>query len=114
MPTHILSVSYDEHLLVTRRLMLEREGHQVTSALGFAQATTRCKEGAFDLLIMGHTIPATDKQKLIEIFRSSCPAPVLSLRRQGDTLVAADFHVFSDSPDKLLKTVGNILTEGHA
>src|SRR5512146_3285696 len=74
MSKHILSVSYDENLLDTRRALLEKRGHQVTSALGFTQSAARCAEGNFDLFILGHSIPIDDKQELIRIFRANCAA----------------------------------------
>lgn len=110
MSKRILSVSYDEHLLATRGALLEREGHQVTSALGFTQCSARCVEGNFDLFILGHSIPNDDKLELMRIFRANCAAPVLALRRQDeDPPVGADNLVFSFNPAELLETVAGIL-----
>ena len=39
----ILSVSYDEALLYTRRLLLEAAGYSVTSAFGFNEGLYQCK-----------------------------------------------------------------------
>jgi len=112
MNRHILSVSYDEQLLTTRRMLLEREGYKVTSALSRAEALAKCKQGAFDLLILGHSLPTADKQELIAVFRRSSAAPILLLRRQGEPMVAAaDYNVLPDSPEDLLKTVANIFTK---
>jgi hypothetical protein len=46
----ILSVAYDEPLLRTRHLLLEREGYEVVSSLGFADSLEQCKRDNFDLL----------------------------------------------------------------
>ncbi|PYX92190.1 MAG: hypothetical protein DMG67_07685 [Acidobacteria bacterium] len=93
-------------------MLLEREGYKITSALSRAEAVARCKEGAFDLLILGHSLPTADKQELIAVFRRSSAAPILSLRRQGEPMVAAaDYNVLPDSPEDLLKTVANIFTK---
>ena len=111
MSKRILSVSYDEHLLATRGALLEREGHQVISALGFTQCAARCDEGNFDLFILGHSIPEDDKRELMRMFRANCAAPVLALRRQGeDPPTGADNVVFSFNPAELLKTVAQILS----
>jgi len=110
MSKRILSVSYDESLLVTRSLLLEREGHQVTSELGFTQSAARCAEGNFDLFILGHSIPEDDKQELMRIFRANCTAPVLALRLEGeDAPDGADYRAFPNDPAELLKTVAQIL-----
>jgi CheY-like chemotaxis protein len=61
---HILSVSYDPTLLMTRELLLQQMGHTVTSVEGFARAFAACESGTkFDFLILGHSIPHDDKGK---------------------------------------------------
>lgn len=110
MPKRILSVSYYEELLITRRMLLEREGHKVTSALGFTDSAKQCKRDIFDLFILGHSIPDPDKKELIKIFRIANRAPVLSLRRHGEIPVAiADYQIPVDDPVEFLKTVAKIL-----
>jgi DNA-binding response OmpR family regulator len=107
---HILSVSYDESLLTTRRLLLEREGYQVDSALGFAASAALCRKNGFDLFIMGHSIPHADKKELIKLFRAANPAPVLSLRRGGEKDVEGhEYHVSAYDPAEFLKVVASIL-----
>lgn len=107
---YILSVSYDEQLLITRRMLLENAGYKVVSALEFGEAIARCRHGAVDLFILGHSLPYADKQKLIKAFRRNCTAPILSLCRQGERIVAsADYHTLSDDPNSLLSSVADIL-----
>jgi DNA-binding response OmpR family regulator len=106
---HILSVSYDPNLLATRRMLLEQSGYLVTSALGFTQALAHCKGAGFDLFVLGHSIPTSDKQELIKTFRESCPAPILSLGRVGEDAVASDYHIYPDDPEELLRTISNIV-----
>jgi DNA-binding response OmpR family regulator len=109
---HILSISYDESLLTTRQMLLEREGYQVTSALGFAASAALCRKDGFDLFIMGHSIPHTDKEELIKLFRAANPAPVLSLQRDGEKNVeSAEYHVLAYDPAEFLKVVAHILDQ---
>lgn len=106
----ILSVSYDELLLHTRHLLLERDGYDVVSSIGFTQSLEHCKQGGFDLFILGHSIPHSDKQHLVETFRRVCPAPIISLRRNsGEELVrGADYHIEPD-PEALLNLTSRVL-----
>jgi DNA-binding response OmpR family regulator len=106
----ILSVSYDPSLLATRRMILEQRGYKVISALGFTQAIAHCKTPDFDLFILGHSIPISDKLELIKTFRQSCPAPILSLERPGEEKVRCDFHASPDEPEEFLATVEKIVT----
>lgn len=93
-----------------RRILLEEAGYQVSSALGLREALANCKDGAFDLLILGHSIPHTDKVGLVKTFRIHSSAPILSLW-EGDDVVAdsVDYLAFSDAPEKLLGNVASIL-----
>lgn len=107
--TRILSVSYDEVLLRTRHMLLEREGYEVVSAAGFSASLEKCRQGGFDLFVLGHSIPQDEKQKLVEEFRRTCPAPIISLRRSaGEQLVVhADHHIEPD-PEPLLKLISDL------
>ena len=109
MRKRILSVSYDGNLLATRRMLLETQGYDVASALGFTDAIAQCKTAGFDLFILGHSIPLTDKRELIRTFQENCPAPILSLERYGEKRVHADFYASPDQPEDLLRSVRGIL-----
>lgn len=108
---HILSVSYHPSISQTRHLLLQQQGYRVTSALGFTEAVAQCERGGFDLLLLGHTVPRPDKEKLMDKFRRHCTAPVLSLLRSGESpLPGADYTAFSHDPHELLERVAAILS----
>jgi DNA-binding response OmpR family regulator len=106
----ILSVSYDEPLLRTRHMLLQQAGYKTVSSLGFTESLEHCKRGGFDLFILGHSIPYSDKRQLVQAFRSICAAPIISLRRSsGEQLVdGADYHIEPD-PEPLLELVQKIV-----
>jgi len=107
----ILSVSHDEPLLRTRHMLLQHSGYDTVSSLGFRVSLQHCKRGNFDLFILGHSIPYSDKRQLVEEFRRVCAAPIISLRRSpGEQLVeGADYHIEPD-PEPLLELVGRIVS----
>lgn len=109
MSKRILSVSYDQALLATRKMLLEHRGYDVTSALGFSDAVEQCQNSDFDLFILGHSIPEKDKLNLIKTFRSNCAAPIVSLERMGEKQVLCDFHASPDDPAKFIQVVDDIL-----
>ena len=112
---HILSISYNEPLLRTREMLLVREGYLVTSALGFTESVEHCRNGRFDLFILGHSIPDKDKRELISIFRRNCKAPVLALGRQGEDLPdGADEHADPQEIKALLERVAMMLNNRKA
>lgn len=109
MSKNILSVSYDQALLATRKMLLEQQGYDVISALGFTEAVEQCQKSHFDLFIMGHSIPDKDKLHLIKTFKKHCPAPIVSLERFGEKQVPCDFYASPYDPANFIKVVTDIL-----
>jgi CheY-like chemotaxis protein len=108
MKKSILSISYDQSLLVTRKLLLEEAGYEVISAFGFVAAMETCRSRHdFDLVLMGHSMPQKDKTSLIAALRVKCRAPLLSILRHGNAPIPeADYSVDShDGPGALVKAV---------
>lgn len=106
----ILSVSYYEPLAKTFQMLLEREGYEVVSTLTFEASIKTCEQGNFDMLILGHSIPLEEKLQIVEHFRRTCPAPIISLRPSaGETQIhTADFQIDPD-PKVILETVTEIV-----
>jgi DNA-binding response OmpR family regulator len=106
----ILSISYDPSLLLTRQAMLELAGYEVVSAEGFANALEKCP-GDFDLIILGHSIPQTDKRAIVAaLHEHGCDAPLLSLLRQGENKIPeAAYAVDPHNPRDLLDAVQWVL-----
>ena len=107
----VLSVSYDESLLRTREWILKGAGFAVTSALGFTEAVAHCRNAAFDLAIIGHSIPISDRMALIDQLRKHNHTRVLALRRHGDENLPGVDHFIEPSlgPDALLEAVRTVL-----
>ena len=116
MAARILSISYDPSLLATRELVLRQAGYQVASALGFADALQLCREGKFDLIIIGHSIPRHEKEALLAEIRTSCKTPVLSLYRASDgPLPGLDYALDGmEGPQALLEIVRMVLNSALA
>jgi CheY-like chemotaxis protein len=107
---HILSVSYDALLLQTRQLLLESRGYAVTSAEGYVDAIKKCRAGDYDLLIIGHSIPHTDKEAIMAEMGQRSAAPVLALLRINEPeLRGAAASVDASRPELLIEAVGRLL-----
>jgi DNA-binding NtrC family response regulator len=108
----ILAVSYDESLLRTRKMILEREGFAVSAASGLEEATRACADATpFDLILLGHSIPRGEKEKMLAELKRHCRAPILSIRSHADPPVpGADYSVDShDGPEALISAVKQVL-----
>lgn len=111
MAHRILSISYDGPLLVTRQMLLQAYGYDVTSAEGFAEALEHSDgESKFDLIIMGHSIPFKDKRRIISQVRKNQEVPVLALLRPGERpLEEASESVEPNDPRELVAAVQRLI-----
>jgi DNA-binding response OmpR family regulator len=107
----ILSVSYDETLMRMRHLILQNAGYSVVSVHGYGAAMEHCKQGGFDLFVLGHSIPHQEKRKMVDAFRKLCPAPVISLTRAWteSRVDNADFHI-EPEPEPLLELIAGLVS----
>jgi CheY-like chemotaxis protein len=109
MPKSVLVVSWEPNLGSTREMLLRGAGYFVTSAVGRTQAHSQCRFGA-DLLVLGHSVPPSEKKEVIACFRQYSTGSVLSLlRSHQQKLPEADFGVEAFDPADVVRVVRNIL-----
>jgi DNA-binding response OmpR family regulator len=90
-------------------MMLSREGFDVESAVGFSAAVEACKQGQFDLVIMGHSIPPADKAAIVTQLRAMCDTPILALHRPNEEpLKSAEYNLDSGDPQSFLSYIKEI------
>ncbi len=109
---NILSVSYLPSLLETREQLLKSQGYTVTSARELTAALRACKSSRpFQLLIVGHSIPQSDKHLLIEAFRGNQPnAAIVALKRLGEEPPPGADLVIEPDPRELLRSVADLIS----
>jgi CheY-like chemotaxis protein len=109
MTKSVLVVSWEPSLARTREMLLRGAGYSVTSAVGRAQAHSQCLSRA-DLLVLGHSVPPSEKKEVIACFRQYSTGPVLSLlRSHQQKLPEADFGVEAFDPADVVSVVRKIL-----
>ena len=109
-PPSILSIAYHEPLLHTRAWILELAGFSVISAQTLTQALHLCQKNAFDLVIIGHSLPRKDRECLAAIARMR-HIRVLSLFKLGDPpLSGADCSLEAlEGPEKLIEIIKHLV-----
>ena len=76
----ILSAGRDRALLYTRNRVMEEAGYIVTSAITPAEITDFCFRGDFDLVILCHSIPQEERERIARLVRMHTPStPVIVL-----------------------------------
>ena len=107
---HVVCVSWIASLAVTRELLLQDGGCEVTSIVGPEYAEKLRDLNQADLLVVAHSVPQQEKQRVLELFRSKSGAPVLSLLQPHQTkLPDADFGVEAMRPADFMQAVREIL-----
>jgi DNA-binding response OmpR family regulator len=109
MAKSVIVVSWDQNLARTREMLLTASGYSVASAVGRDQAASYCRSRS-DLLILGHSVPALEKKRMIACYRQYSIGPVLSLLRSHEQkLPEADFGVEAFDPMEVVQVVRSIL-----
>jgi DNA-binding response OmpR family regulator len=113
--TKILMVDNDPKGRKARINILKSHGFSAYPALDMKQATTRCKPGAFDLIVVN---PRHEKELALEFcntIKRQNPDQLLLLMTTGDSVGTGGADAVSDNPQKLLDRVQAIFTkQAHA
>lgn len=105
----VLVVSWDTTLGSIREMLLSNAGYRVISAVGPVEAQSQCRSKA-DLLVLGHSVPSSEKKQVIACYRQFSNGPVLSLLRSGQhKLAEADYGVDAFDPGRVVEVVRSIL-----
>src|SRR3954471_19141228 len=107
----ILSAGRDRPLLYTRNRVLEDAGYNVTPATTSAETVERFFTGDFDLVILCHSIPIEERERIAMLVHNHSPStPVVVLadmasRRYnfGDITVESDANSLLQSVPLALK-----------
>jgi DNA-binding NtrC family response regulator len=88
----ILSVSRDERLLRSRQMVLESVGWQVVTTTVVVDALRWLAERDFDVVVLGHSIPAAERVSLAQKMKIIRPAvPIVMMCIQGDDSFSKEF-----------------------
>ena len=110
MPFLILSAGRDADLLKRRNAALTEQGYKVAAASNSCEAVDKLLNGDFDLVLLCHTMPEDDRQRLARIIASyspSTPVVIISETQRSDCQMGP--RVLSCRPDQLLHTLAHSL-----
>jgi DNA-binding response OmpR family regulator len=106
----ILVVSHDPDLADIRRRVLENAGFEVVAASDAKAIKTTCAEHKLLLVMMGYSLPPSEKRRVWAEVKEHCEIPVLELHKRGEPeLVSPAFFHESHVADDFLKTVISIV-----
>jgi hypothetical protein len=109
----VLCIGMDAAAMQTRKLILEKAGHNVTQASDLRQVTSACERILFDIAILGHSLNPNEKKRITGVVQTySRSTRILELHTgTAAELPDADTHLqFSASePKNLMQAVNTLL-----
>jgi CheY-like chemotaxis protein len=113
----ILCVDDEENALLLRRLILEREGYEVVTALSGKQALEIVLTHSVDLLLSDHLMPGLSGADLARDVKAICPGlPVILLSGvneiPNDAGYADLFLSKLEGPARLCESISLLLSRG--
>ena len=110
----VLVASRDPHLADVRRRVLEKAGFRVFAATKVEQIEKTCREKRIALVLVGYSVPPSDKRRFFSEVRKHCKTPVLELFGIGRPELVEESRTFthqSQKPDDFLEAVLSIMCQ---
>jgi DNA-binding response OmpR family regulator len=104
----VLVASRDPNMADVRKRVLEDAGFRVVAATTVEQVQKACQEKPIALVLVGHSVPPSDKRRFFTEARKHCKTPVLELFQTGTPELVEESRTFSHqshTPDDFLKAV---------
>ncbi|MFL6438671.1 MAG: hypothetical protein ACJ71Q_13920 [Terriglobales bacterium] len=109
---NIIHVGTHEAVLLTRKVILEKAGHNVTLARDLRAVIAACDSGSFDVGIIGQALPPKEKLRVSDTLQSRCTGiKILELHDAiAPDLETTDAHlrVAQTTPENLIDTVNRL------
>ena len=107
----ILVASWDPVLAGIRKAILEKEGFAVLQARGSAGVRALCRKKKINLVVIGYSVPPSEKRRVWLEARKACKVPILELLRGGETELMESSVLAHESrtPDDFVKSVRSVL-----
>lgn len=107
----IFQIAYDEDLMITRALLMNHRGYEVTSVLDNEAAKRELDLGAYyDVFVVGHAATENVRKKMVDWILERFPhTSILALNPPFcERLPGADFNVKVDGSDEWLHAIATI------
>jgi CheY-like chemotaxis protein len=109
----VLCTGVNPVLNETRRLLLERAGHTVVTAMNEDALVAACQQHAFDIAVIGQMISPMEKKRMYALIREHSPtAKVLELHQVHVSRVLEDadgwLAVPAEVPQQLAESVATL------
>jgi len=110
--TLILAVGSDPVLLETRSQVLQAAGYTVIPERSLKKAVAIFREGDFDLVLLCHSIPAQDRERLTRLLREhTSRTPIVSVSPSWSALDSFADATIGNDPKELILGLRELLVK---
>lgn len=110
--TVVLAVGLDSSLLAGQSSIWQSAGYVITSTGSIKEAINHFKYGDFDLVLLGHAIPADSRERLTFLIRSSgSRIPVVCVTDSSTHCDSFADATLRNEASKLLESIGELMAE---
>jgi len=110
--TVLLAVGLDSSLLKSQRSVWQSAGYYVTSADSIREGIAQFHEGDFDLILLSHSIPAENRERLTFLIRASgSRIPVICVSDSSSNCDSFADATIRGGPDNLLQGIEDLLAK---
>ena len=97
----VLAVGFDSSLMTPRTLVLQSAGYVVIKAWSLEEAIDHFQSGDFDLVLMCHSVPVADRERLTSLIRDpGSSTPIVSIAGSPGECDAFANATLEDGPNK--------------
>jgi CheY-like chemotaxis protein len=106
----VLGVGFNPSLMTTRMLILQSAGYVVVLASSLQETVDHLQSADFDLVLLCHSVPATDRERLTSLIRASgSRTPIVSIAGSLGECDAFANATLEDGPNKFLARIREVL-----
>jgi hypothetical protein len=110
--TVVLAVGLDSLLVAGQRSAWQSAGHFVTPVKSIREAIVHLREGDFDLVLLGHSIPTDSRERFTFLVRASgSRTPVISITDSAKGYDSFADRTIGNEPANLLKSIREFMAE---
>ena len=110
--TVVLAVGRDPVLLETRSQVLQAAGYTVIPERSLKKAVARFREEDFDLVLLCHSIPAQDRERLTRLLREhTSRTPIVSVSCSVSALDSFADATLGNEPEELILGLRELLVK---
>jgi CheY-like chemotaxis protein len=111
-PGIVLAVGFEPSLMTARMLVLQSAGYVVVRESSLKETVDHLQSGDFDLMLLCHSVPATDREHLTSLIRTSgLRIPIVSIAGSLGECDAFANATLEDGPNKFLAGIREVLNK---